>query len=323
MPFAVITLKKVPNSLRGDLTRWMQEISTGVYVGNFNSKVREYLWKRVKDSVGQGEASMCFSCRNEIGYSFCTCNAQRAVVDYDGIPLVMIPTKGNPTSEAGEKTSGFSNASKYHRARMANAKRGGSNQRREEGKSEATKREANDSSRGRTIVFLDIETTGLHAEQDRIIEIGALKVSGEQATEFHRMIQIDTAVPDVVRNITGITDEMLKAGVTLESAVRDLSEFLQGTTLIGYNIMFDLKFINQAFAMYSLEPVHHPVMDMMREARRRNMFQNNYKFETTLREYGINQKVPHRALEDARLMYQLYQAMGLGKQTGDNDHEAK
>lgn len=323
MPFTVITLKKVPNALRGDLTRWMQEISTGVYVGNINSKVREYLWKRVKNLVGQGEASMCFSCRNEIGYSFCTCNAQRVVVDYDGIPLVMIPAKGNQMSEEGEKTSGFSNASKYHRARMANAKRGRENSQQEEGKNEDTQLEANGTNRGRIIVFLDIETTGLHAEQDRIIEIGALKVSGEQATEFHRMIQIDAAVPDVVRNMTGITDEMLKAGVTLERAVRELAEFLHGTTLIGYNIMFDLKFIKQAFEMYSLEPVRHPILDMMREVRQRNMFQNNYKFETTLMEYGINQKVSHRALEDAKLMYQLYQAMGLGKQTGDNDHEAK
>lgn len=107
MPFTVITLKKVPNALRGDLTRWMQEISTGVYVGNINSKVREYLWKRVKNLVGQGEASMCFSCRNEIGYSFCTCNAQRVVVDYDGIPLVMIPAKGNQMSEEGGKDIWF------------------------------------------------------------------------------------------------------------------------------------------------------------------------------------------------------------------------
>lgn len=67
MPFTVIVLKKVPNSLRGDLTRWMQEIATGVYIGSFNSRVRNYLWNRVTDTVGQGEASICFSCRNEIG----------------------------------------------------------------------------------------------------------------------------------------------------------------------------------------------------------------------------------------------------------------
>ena len=37
MPFTVITLKKVPPYMRGDLTKWMQEIDTGVYIGNFNN----------------------------------------------------------------------------------------------------------------------------------------------------------------------------------------------------------------------------------------------------------------------------------------------
>ena len=39
MPFTVVTLKSVPPSLRGDLTKWMQEIATGVYIGNFNSRI--------------------------------------------------------------------------------------------------------------------------------------------------------------------------------------------------------------------------------------------------------------------------------------------
>ena len=49
-------------SLRGDLTKWMQEIATGVYVGNFNSRVREKLWERVVESVGTGEATMSYAC---------------------------------------------------------------------------------------------------------------------------------------------------------------------------------------------------------------------------------------------------------------------
>ena len=117
MPFTVITLKKVPDALRGDLTRWMQEITTGVYVGNFNSKVREYLWKRVTDEIGSGEAILCFSCRNEIGYSFMTYQAERQLVDYDGIPLVLIPEKHPSDSTQDGNELGFSLASKYHRAK--------------------------------------------------------------------------------------------------------------------------------------------------------------------------------------------------------------
>lgn len=105
MPFTVITLKNVPNSLRGDLTRWMQEIATGVYVGNYNSKVREYLWKRISEMVKEGEATISFSCRNEVGYSFSTCNTERQIVDFDGIPLVLLPWREfSEKTDAKEKT---------------------------------------------------------------------------------------------------------------------------------------------------------------------------------------------------------------------------
>ena len=43
----VITLSKVPVSLRGDLTKWCQKVQTGVYVGNFNSKIRNLLWDKI------------------------------------------------------------------------------------------------------------------------------------------------------------------------------------------------------------------------------------------------------------------------------------
>lgn len=43
----VITLSKVPMSLRGDLTKWCQEVQTGVYVGNFSARIRDLLWERI------------------------------------------------------------------------------------------------------------------------------------------------------------------------------------------------------------------------------------------------------------------------------------
>jgi len=105
MPFTVITLTNVPNSLRGDLTRWMQEIATGVYVGNFNSRVREYLWKRILDMVGDGSATISYAHRNEIGYSFLTCNTERQKIDFEGIPLVLLPIE-NSSKEKNLKGEG-------------------------------------------------------------------------------------------------------------------------------------------------------------------------------------------------------------------------
>ena len=39
----VITLSKTPQSLRGDLTKWCQEVQTGVYVGNFSARIRDLI----------------------------------------------------------------------------------------------------------------------------------------------------------------------------------------------------------------------------------------------------------------------------------------
>lgn len=291
MPFTVITLKKVPNSLRGDLTRWMQEIATGVYVGNFNSRVREALWQRIIDTVGDGEATMSFAFRNEIGYSFQTINAARQVVDYDGIPLVLLPSE-NDEERDRSITAGFSNASKMHRARRVAS--------------------PNIDNVQREYVFLDIETTGLDVEKDRIIEVGSIKVSGEKEVMFQRLIQIEKEVPEVIENLTGINGEKLSAeGVELKQCIAEFMEFIGKSDLIGYNIRFDIKFLNKALLNLALSPIHNKTIDLMQEAKKRNMFQINYKLETTLREYGIDQTVQHRALEDAELIYRLYKVMNV------------
>jgi CRISPR-associated protein Cas2 len=311
MPFTVITLKRVPNALRGDLTRWMQEIATGVYVGNYNSKVREYLWERVKDTVGDGEATLCFSCRNEIGYSFNTYNTQRQIIDYDGIPIVLIPEEERTDSNTEHQSLGFSNAKRYYQANKNVRKAAAQND--ETGKAINVVSEKEGSQNIAVLpdrVFVDIETTGLDVEKDNIIEIGAIKISGEQQSTFHRLIKINTQLQEKIKTLTGISDDMLKEGTPLESSLNDFITFIHGTVLVGYNITFDFKFIDRDLRKISPGRIQNKKLDLMREAKKRNSFQNNYKFETTLKEFGINKKIPHRAVEDARLIYELYLRMG-------------
>ena len=52
----VITLTDCPPALRGDLTKWLQEINTGVYVGHVSARVRDEIWKRVRESAKGGPA---------------------------------------------------------------------------------------------------------------------------------------------------------------------------------------------------------------------------------------------------------------------------
>lgn len=283
MPFTVITLRNVPQSLRGDLTKWMQEVATGVYVGNFNTKIRESLWDRVLSTAGTGEVTLSYACRNEIGYSFETVGADRQVIDCDGIPLVMIPND-RPFSES--LNNGFSNAYKFRKARRSNVK---------SHKDDLIK-----------YVVLNIETTGTNAVRDKITEIGAVRYNNEHLDYFQRLILSDELISQNTTSLTEITrDTLMKEGVPLKKALSELIEFIGDYNLVGYDVGSDLRFINNALGSFQKQPVHNNVHDLLKVIKKENLFQHDYELQTSLTTYGIEDTVQHKALDDAKLIYKL------------------
>lgn len=285
MPLTVITMTNCPLSLRGDLTKWMQEIATGVYVGNFNSKVREELWKRIEDSVGNGAVTMSFSSRNEIGYDFKTIHSHREVVYSDGLPLVRIPTVDTLENDIKH---GFSDAAKFHNARKfsnVSSRKNintSSNLIENDLVNENISSVSSDNSMQSTIlsvndeeitcndywkdyigktskkfVVLDCETTGLDSKVDKIIEIGAVKFIDGRIEEFQTLININDCnnnicrknniIPNEITELTGITCDMLESnGVSLDLALKEFIDFIGKLPLLGYNVSFDIGFFNSA-----------------------------------------------------------------------------
>lgn len=287
MPLTVITLRNSTPSLRGDLSKWMQEIATGVYVGNFNSRIREKLWQRVKDSVGAGEATLSYASRNEIGYLFETYNTMRSVIDSDGIPLVMLP-KEKRAGEEGLKY-GFSNVAKFQ-------------------KSKHFKKVSPKTSTNKSYVVLDIETSGLDSRRNVIIEIGALKIVETEIEEFHSLIKCDEPLPQKIIEITGITDSLLhEEGILIEEALNKLVAFIANEIIVGYNIRFDIEFINTALRKTGKTILTNKTIDILSLVKKENMFLDSYRLEKVLKAYQLDVNVPHRALDDARLIYQLSQ----------------
>ncbi|MDO5027515.1 MAG: type I-E CRISPR-associated endoribonuclease Cas2e [Tissierellia bacterium] len=285
MPFTVITLKKVPNSLRGDLSKWMQEIATGVYVGNFNKKIREELWNRVINNVGIGEATLSYYSRNEIGYDFEIYNTENLVVDFDGIPLMMYNNSNN-SKEVQDIGLGFSKASKFRKIQKFSKK--------------VIKKE----NKTKPLVFLDIETDGLDENNNTIIELGAIKTI-DNLEEFQRIINSKKELPQNIKDLTGISQDDIDKGIDLKQGLEELITFIEDYDLVGYNIKFDLKFINKNLLALGMKKLNNRSYDLMEFVRRDNQFLDNYKLKTALIGYGINEEVAHRALEDARLTYKL------------------
>ena len=287
MPMTVITLKSVPQSLKGDLTRWMQEIATGVYVGNFNSRIREYLWQRIKETMGNGEASMCFAARNEFGYDFLTENTLRSVIDYDGLPLVFVPKE---KTETAGLLHGFSNAAKFHHAHNVAAKGG----------KEKLQR----------YVVVAIATDGLDAKQNHILEIGAIRCEKGNEISFNEMIACDVHIHEDIAKITGINDLMLqKFGKTEGEVLAEFRKFVGEDDIVGYHVNLDIDFLNQALGRHGLGYINSRIHDLLPIVKKEQKFQENYKLETSLESYGIHRNVSHRALEKAGLIKCLVQKL--------------
>ena len=288
MPFTVITLSKVPSSLRGDLTKWLQEVASGVYVGNLNTKVREKLWDRVKDNLKDGEATISYYYRNEIGYKFETINGDREVLDSEGLPLVLIKKEIKEKDKSLKE--GFSKAAQLKKIK---------NIEHSKVKKSINKKEI------KKYAVLDLETDGLNPINDNIIEIGAVKV-GERQENFQRFIKIEGKLPEEIKSLTRIDDGMLEEkGIPLKRALEEFIEFIGDTSILGYNVAFDIKFLNSSLEKEDLAKINNKVYDIMQFVKKDNLFLNNYKLETVLKSYGIDEEVPHRALEDAILEEKL------------------
>lgn len=284
MALTVITITNAPYALRGDLTKWMQEIATGVYVGNLSTRIRESLWERVIENVGKGEATLAYTSRNEIGYQFETYQTLRSKIEIDGLPLVFIPKENSKNEDNSSK--GFSNASKFSKARKFSSK-------------------SNNTSLP-PIVIIDIETDGLNTKSDRIIEIGALKIVDGVIEEFSQLIKIDQPLKKEIIELTGITDDLLnKGGREIQEVLIEFTRFIEDLPLIGYNIKFDLSFIDSQILREGLEQLKNARYDLLRFIKDEKMFLKSYKLENVLKEYGINRNIEHRALSDAYNTYEL------------------
>ena len=85
----VMTLERVPPALRGELTRWLVEIQTGVYVGRVSAMVRDNLWRKAIDKARGGQCTQTWRANTELGVEFrISGDERRQLVDFDGLTLV-------------------------------------------------------------------------------------------------------------------------------------------------------------------------------------------------------------------------------------------
>lgn len=282
----VLTMTNCPPKLRGDLSKWLLEINTGVYVGNVNARVRELIWKRVCENIKNGQDTLVFPANNEQHMDFYVHNTNWQPIDLDGIKLMKHPKN---IYEQGEMLkSGFSNAAKRRMGLKKNARR--------------VEKADND------FVIIDIETTGLSVENDEILEIGAIRiVNGKTVEEYERLIAVKTEIAQNISELTGITQEQVKEnGKPINEVLPSFMDFVKGSEVAGYNVNFDHDFLLAECSRQGIDITKIKFTDVMTIVKSKLKGMRSYNLESVAKRLGITTKQQHRALSDCYLLYQVY-----------------
>ena len=91
-----------------------------------------------------------------------------------------------------------------------------------------------------TFVAFDFETTGLDSENDKVIEVAAIKfVDGEIENRYVELVNPGFKIPHVITEITGISNSMVISSPSEELIIDDLLSFISDYPLVAHNINFD------------------------------------------------------------------------------------
>ena len=156
----------------------------------------------------------------------------------------------------------------------------------------------NQSLDSRFVVF-DIETTGFSAVNDRIIEIGAVKVEeGQIVDRYSTFVNPERPIPFEIEKLTGIHDGMVEDAKVIEDILPEFLEFSKGCIMVAHNAEFDMSFIRENCKRQGYEQAF-TVVDTLAMARSLLPDLKNYKLDTVVEAVGGNLENHHRAVEDA------------------------
>ena len=151
-----------------------------------------------------------------------------------------------------------------------------------------------------TYVVFDVETTGLSAVYDTIIELAAVKMhKGNVEASFEEFIDPGHPLSNTTVNLTGITDEMVKGSKTEAEVLQLFQEFSAGCILVAHNASFDMGFLNMSYKRNQISEAVNPVIDTLELARYLYPEFKRFGLGVLTKKFGVNLEQHHRAIYDA------------------------
>ncbi len=154
-------------------------------------------------------------------------------------------------------------------------------------------------------VVVDVETTGGRPPNDRVTEIGAVKIQrGEIIGEWHSLINPQRHIPAFITQLTGISNTMVRDAPVFADVATDFAAFLDGAIFVAHNVNFDHGFIGSEFRRLDMR-FKLPKLCTVSSMRKHYPGHASYGLAALCQTYGIGLENHHRALDDARAAAQL------------------
>ncbi|MDR1364703.1 MAG: PolC-type DNA polymerase III [Oscillospiraceae bacterium] len=166
---------------------------------------------------------------------------------------------------------------------------------------------ANDAEVNQLFICFDLETTGLNALNDRIIEIGAVKIKDKIVGEkFESFINNNIDIPTKITQLTGITKEMVCNAPGEREVIEKFVEFCgDSPILVAHNAVFDVSFLKSALARLNIN-FSFNMIDTIPLCRSQISVIKNYKLDTVASYFDLSDFEHHRACDDANILSMIF-----------------
>lgn len=155
-------------------------------------------------------------------------------------------------------------------------------------------------------VVFDIETTGLSSSQDKIIEIGAVKVSGNKIVDtYSTFVNPEVQLSEKITKLTSITDDMLVDAPKIDSVLPEFLNFVGNSVLVAHNANFDVGFIRQNASDMNIE-VKNTVLDTLELSRTLFPQLSKHKLDVVAKHLDVSLENHHRAVDDAGATAEIF-----------------
>lgn len=163
----------------------------------------------------------------------------------------------------------------------------------------------------RTSLFaiVDIETTGMRSERDRIIEIGIILMEGDSIVRtYSTLINPECPVSPGATLINGITNEKLAMAPTFDEVALQIDEMLRGAVFVAHNVRFDYQFVKKEFQRLGME-FRLPYLCSVELSRFFYPKAQRHNLDALIKRHNFDCESRHRAYDDAHVVFQFLQAV--------------